>query len=455
MFGGLYSRITHKPRYNIYKVVTDSQGYSMAYCLLGIFGISMPLLYGEGKKAFIRLQEEIIKSSADPSILVWDPISPEPQSRGMSSGHQPTGAINPAKECLSPLLAESPKCFRGCRDVLLSKDTSSFGNSSLTGYGLSLDLITMRSTFPQLVFANLECYIVRNKRKHDIWIALYSVSNQISNAYVRVQRPVSKLFLAESRASLATKQRLLQRSFILSYPTVGEDCNSFFLLFLKQLRTQNHILCFHPARFPSPRTLRNIGLARQKLDQVRNWDEIPSRGYYLESRVSDLDIKMTWWVERGTIHNLIVLNKRQSVHRLYGFLVSTKREQYRPRIALVLGLNTSTISWYSTQTRELLRRLLALPRITVKNPWCVVSPEKMDCIIWKGIEGGGLFGAVGRFISSLRTLNSREKRIQGQMNRLPISIDMLGFFEWSVAGERQAHIASVIVLDVVDIPFWS
>lgn len=29
----------------------------MAYCLLGIFNVNMPLLYGEGRRAFIRLQE--------------------------------------------------------------------------------------------------------------------------------------------------------------------------------------------------------------------------------------------------------------------------------------------------------------------------------------------------------------------------------------------------------------
>ena len=43
-----------------------------AYCLLGIFGVNMPLLYGEGDRAFLRLQEEIIKISDDQSILVWD-----------------------------------------------------------------------------------------------------------------------------------------------------------------------------------------------------------------------------------------------------------------------------------------------------------------------------------------------------------------------------------------------
>jgi len=40
----------------------------VAYCLLGIFDISMPLLYGEGKKAFIRLEKEILSSSHDPSL---------------------------------------------------------------------------------------------------------------------------------------------------------------------------------------------------------------------------------------------------------------------------------------------------------------------------------------------------------------------------------------------------
>lgn len=43
----------------------------LAYCLLGIFGINMPLLYGEGPKAFMRLQEEIIKVSDDHSILAF------------------------------------------------------------------------------------------------------------------------------------------------------------------------------------------------------------------------------------------------------------------------------------------------------------------------------------------------------------------------------------------------
>jgi hypothetical protein len=42
-----------------------------AYSLLGLFGITMPLLYGEGSRAFTRLQEEILKLSDDQSIFAF------------------------------------------------------------------------------------------------------------------------------------------------------------------------------------------------------------------------------------------------------------------------------------------------------------------------------------------------------------------------------------------------
>ena len=43
----------------------------IAYCLLGLFSVNMPLIYGEGHRAFIRLQEEIVKISDDQSIFAW------------------------------------------------------------------------------------------------------------------------------------------------------------------------------------------------------------------------------------------------------------------------------------------------------------------------------------------------------------------------------------------------
>ncbi|KAF1996944.1 HET-domain-containing protein [Amniculicola lignicola CBS 123094] len=49
-----------------HKIVED-----MAYCLLGVFDVNMPLLYGEGLRAFNRLQEEILRQNNDPSLLAW------------------------------------------------------------------------------------------------------------------------------------------------------------------------------------------------------------------------------------------------------------------------------------------------------------------------------------------------------------------------------------------------
>lgn len=48
-----------------------------AYSLLGIFNVNMPMLYGEGERAFIRLQEAIIKESNDMSLFAWTALPPE------------------------------------------------------------------------------------------------------------------------------------------------------------------------------------------------------------------------------------------------------------------------------------------------------------------------------------------------------------------------------------------
>ena len=42
-----------------------------AYCLMGLFNVHMPTLYGEGRQAFQRLQFEIMKQSFDTSIFAW------------------------------------------------------------------------------------------------------------------------------------------------------------------------------------------------------------------------------------------------------------------------------------------------------------------------------------------------------------------------------------------------
>ncbi|GAB7335056.1 hypothetical protein MBLNU13_g06913t1 [Cladosporium sp. NU13] len=56
----------------------------IAYCLLGLVGVNMPLLYGEREKAFLRLQQEIIRQTDDESIFAWcDPTAALGQISGV------------------------------------------------------------------------------------------------------------------------------------------------------------------------------------------------------------------------------------------------------------------------------------------------------------------------------------------------------------------------------------
>ncbi|KAK1852522.1 het domain-containing protein [Colletotrichum chrysophilum] len=59
----------------------------IAYCLLGIFDINMPLLYGEGSKAFLRLQEQILMNSDDHSILARNIEGLETEYAGKDGDH--------------------------------------------------------------------------------------------------------------------------------------------------------------------------------------------------------------------------------------------------------------------------------------------------------------------------------------------------------------------------------
>ena len=43
---------------------------------MGLFGINLPTLYGEGRNAFRRLQEEIMRTMDDESIFAWNPNGP-------------------------------------------------------------------------------------------------------------------------------------------------------------------------------------------------------------------------------------------------------------------------------------------------------------------------------------------------------------------------------------------
>ena len=80
-----------------------------AYSLMGLLNVNMPMLYGEGKKAFHRLQLEIIHTSNDQSIFAW--------------GHDTLNGRN------GSILADDPSSFRDCSNIELLEDHDRFIDS--------------------------------------------------------------------------------------------------------------------------------------------------------------------------------------------------------------------------------------------------------------------------------------------------------------------------------------
>jgi hypothetical protein len=90
-----------------------------AYCLMGLFNVNMPLLYGERERAFVRLQEEIMKVSNDETLFAWSG-----DSRGNHQG----------------LLAMSPAYFAGSGGIvpIFRGENKAF---AVTNMGLRMDVL--------------------------------------------------------------------------------------------------------------------------------------------------------------------------------------------------------------------------------------------------------------------------------------------------------------------------
>jgi hypothetical protein len=101
----------------------------MAYCLLGILDVNMPMLYGEGPKAFMRLQEEFIKTSNDLSIFAF--------LHGSTSHRLDPSPTVDTSQSYCDLFATSPKDFMGCGNLVYAGTDVPWNNAfALTNKGL-------------------------------------------------------------------------------------------------------------------------------------------------------------------------------------------------------------------------------------------------------------------------------------------------------------------------------
>ncbi|KAK4164280.1 putative vegetative incompatibility protein HET-E-1 [Cladorrhinum sp. PSN259] len=163
-----------------------------AYSLMGLFGVHMPLLYGEGRRAFFRLQEEIMKTSSDQSILAFD------------KHLDPTCNL---------LLADSPHCFASSEIEQSLQDGPIWPGAPPSSYQLSpsskavdvgLFLCPLRSRHPDRkirYMGILSCVYRQDLTSHP---AIILRENDIKNqSFYRSRLPMQKITPVDQKGQIS------------------------------------------------------------------------------------------------------------------------------------------------------------------------------------------------------------------------------------------------------------
>ncbi|KAF2690737.1 HET-domain-containing protein [Lentithecium fluviatile CBS 122367] len=142
----------------------------MAYCLLGLFDVNMPLFYGEGaRKAFFRLQEAIMRESNDLTLFAWQSV---PES------------------CYRGILARSPSEFYTAGDITHLTPVSQNPEFAMTNKGLKIESMLERSSGPS--FMPLNC-----TRQTDNTLTLLGV-NLVDHSGIMIRDSPEKLLRLQS-----------------------------------------------------------------------------------------------------------------------------------------------------------------------------------------------------------------------------------------------------------------
>ena len=199
-----------------------------AYALLGIFDISMPIIYGEGNRAFLRLQMEIMQQIPDQTLFVWsngcystmnlDVLHP---ARRLYLQYSPRAADEPA----SALLANSPRCFARFGPVDGSAHSSVLrsispedlarrvGKPNRAWPSCSINPYGVRTRLPLIRLSRVPASLVRPRSASDQWF------NQLHLAL------------------LACESRCMEGSILAMLCSVQDDCTPRKILSKVQVST--------------------------------------------------------------------------------------------------------------------------------------------------------------------------------------------------------------------------
>lgn len=210
---------------------TTTRVEDTAYCLLGIFNVNMPLLYGEGMKAFRRLQEEIIKRNNDLTIFAWE-----------YSGVPDKTAIK--------LFAEEPTAFVNSSSIRPFRDD--FEDFSITNKGLHM------SGEAPLREATIKIdRLGRRKSRYALFVGSTRMSGRGMEGGIYLRKIGPKIFFRD-----------------LTLPLAG-----FFDLDYTQMRTIDDISDYYILTDPHPtisyRPFRNLALHVPSNDTLKLLDAVP------------------------------------------------------------------------------------------------------------------------------------------------------------------------------------
>ncbi|KAE9970523.1 hypothetical protein BLS_004876 [Venturia inaequalis] len=176
----------------------------MAYSLLGLFDVHIPLLYGEGfSKAFSRLQVEILKNSTDQSLLAWTRADGQP-----AFGHTYSW------------LATHPRDFMSAKNV--REVPGGETTLEVTNRGLKLRLgILSISSFDSRVWGILACHeegdffsLIAIPLTPEFSLHVGYDQPKEANPFLRLPHELPKKF-----SFSATKQALWDTVYLLTKPS--------------------------------------------------------------------------------------------------------------------------------------------------------------------------------------------------------------------------------------------
>ncbi|KAF0323593.1 het domain-containing protein [Colletotrichum asianum] len=199
---------------------TTTRVEDIAYCLLGIFGVNMPLMYGEGQKAFFRLQEQILQTCFDSTLLAWNPTDEhgqplafdelEPGSSWASAvkmvmgmGHPWSAPEQPHSNALPMgLLAPSPGCFLLCNDIVECETVLDW---TPTSRGLEIELPVSDNTWP---YAIIPCRL-----RNDPW-SLLALPLDVHDGGAYSRSPLSAMRISHHTWNQWPRRRILLKTKI-------------------------------------------------------------------------------------------------------------------------------------------------------------------------------------------------------------------------------------------------